>query len=297
VRPALSVVVPSVNGWQDLCGCLEALETTAKDLELEVLIADRCGGELPSRIAARFPGMRVLHAAPGTPIPDLRSMAFDAARGDAVAVIEDHVLVPPDWARRLVDALGHGEEIVGGAVANAATERTVDWAAFLCEYSHLLPPLPPGSAKTLAGNNIVYRRSVLERYRAVTRAGRWEDHLHDALRRDGLSLVCHPEIQVAHKKHYAVWEYVDQRFLYARSFAATRLEDRSRVARVGYAVAALALPPLLLVRIVARVGARRRYRRVLVKSLPLLALFVLAWAAGEVVGALAGPGDSLSRVS
>jgi hypothetical protein len=66
---------------------------------------------------------------------------------------------------------------------------------------------------------------------------------------------------------------------------------------VGYAVAAVALPPVLLGRIVSRVAARRRYRGVLVKSLPLMALFVLAWAAGEIVGALTGPGDSLSRVS
>jgi hypothetical protein len=33
-----------------------------------------------------------------------------------------------------------------------------------------------------------------------------------------------------------------------------------------------------------------------VRSLPLLPLFVAAWAAGEVVGAALGPGDALSRV-
>jgi glycosyltransferase involved in cell wall biosynthesis len=291
------VVVPSVNGWEDLSGCLEALDVNAKEIELEVLVADRCGAEVTTRIAERFPQVRVLSAPPGTSIPDLRAMAFDSARGDAVAVIEDHVLVPPDWARRLLAALRSGDEIAGGAVANAATERTVDWAAFLCEYSHLLPPLEAGSVQALAGNNIVYRRALLEKYRAETRAGRWEDHLHSALRRGGVRLVCHPEIEVAHKKHYTVRSYLSQRFLYARSFAGARLQGSRRVVRVGYAVAAVALPPVLLGRIVSRVAARRRYRGVLVKSLPLMALFVLAWAAGEIVGALTGPGDSLSRVS
>ena len=42
--------------------------------------------------------MRVLEAAPETTIPDLRAMAFAAATGRSVAVIEDHVIVPEGWA-------------------------------------------------------------------------------------------------------------------------------------------------------------------------------------------------------
>jgi hypothetical protein len=34
----------------------------------------------------------------------------------------------------------------------------------------------------------------------------------------------------------------------------------------------------------------------LVKSIPLISLFVLSWGAGEVVGYVLGPGDSLSKV-
>jgi hypothetical protein len=205
--------------------------------------------------------------------------------------------VPPDWARQLLAAQQRGEEVVGGSVSNAATEHTVDWAAFLCEYSHLLPPLPEGPSETLTGNNTVYRRALLDRYRAETEAGRFEDHLHRALRRNGVTLFCRPEIEVAHKKHYTVGGYLAQRYLYARSYAGARLTGASWPIRVGYAVAACALPPVLFLRIVSRVITRRRYRRELAKALPLIALFVVGWAAGEMVGALAGPGDSLSRVS
>jgi glycosyl transferase family 2 len=292
----LSVVVPSVSGWQDLLGCLEALEANAQDVKMEVIVADRCGEELRKQIAQRFPRTRVLPAPAGTPIPDLRASGFAAACADAVAVIEDHVLVPRDWARRLVAAQQHGEEVVGGSVSNAATESTVDWAAFLCEYSHLLAPMPAGPSETLTGNNIVYRRALLDRYRAETEAGRFEDHLHRALRRDGVILFCRPEIEVAHKKHYTVGSYLGQRYLYARSYAGGRLSGASWPTRLGYAVAASVLPPVLFFRIVSRVIARRRYRRELAKALPLIALFVVGWAGGEMVGALAGPGDSLSRV-
>jgi hypothetical protein len=293
----LSVVVPSVGGWQDLSGCLEALELNAQDVKMEVLVVDRCGEELRLQVVQRFPRVRILPAPAGTPIPDLRARGFVAAGGEAVAVIEDHVLVPPGWARLLLAAQNRGEEVVGGSVANAATERTVDWAAFLCEYSHLLAPLPAGPSETLTGNNTVYRRALLERYRAETEAGRFEDYLHRALRRDGVTLFCRPEIEVAHKKHYTVGGYLAQRFLYARSYAGVRLNGVSWPRRVGYAVAASALPPVLFSRIVRRVAVRDRYRAELVRALPLIALFVVGWAAGEIVGALAGSGDSLSRVS
>lgn len=296
-EPQLSVVVPSVNGLGDLLGCLAALESQRADVELEVLVADRCGDAVRAEVRRLYPAARILEAAPRTPIPDLRAMAFAAARGRSVAVIEDHVIVPAGWARALLDAQGGDDVVVGGAIENAAVDRLVDWAAFLCEYSHCLVPLPEGPADWLPGNNVIYPRSLLARYRPVLGQGQWENRLHDAMRRDGIPLVCRPDIRVGHKKHYTVGEYVAQRYLYARSYAGARVTGASVTKRLGYGVAAVALPPILFVRTVSRVIAKRRHRRELVRSLPLLAVFVVSWALGEMVGYVAGPGDSLARVT
>lgn len=293
----LSVVVPSVNGWGDLEGCLAALEAQRGDVALEVLVADRLGESLRARVAERYPWVRIVPAPPGTTIPDLRAMAFAEARGESVAVIEDHVLVPPGWARQLLEVQARGEDVVGGSVENAATDRTVDWAAFLCEYSHLLPPLPEGPSDWLTGNNTVYRRSLLQRYREVTSEGRWENHLHDRMRQDGVTLYCRPEIRVGHKKHYTVWEYLSQRYLYSRSYAGARVAGASAARRLLFGAAAAALPPVLFYRTVARIWHKRVHRSELVRSLPLLAIFVCGWAAGEVVGAWFGPGRALSKVT
>jgi hypothetical protein len=65
---------------------------------------------------------------------------------------------------------------------------------------------------------------------------------------------------------------------------------------MAYATGSLVLPPVLLLRILSRVGARPAHRGTLLKSLPLIATFVVSWAAGEMVGYLVGPGDALSRV-
>ncbi len=292
----LSVVVPSVNGLGDLIGCLTALQAQSADVSVEMLVVDRMGDAVRSEIARRFPSARVLAVPASTTIPRMRQVAFEAATGDAVAVIEDHVVVPPGWARALLDARRETGAVVGGSIDNAARTSVVDWAAFLCEYSHCITPLPAGPTSALPGNNVVYDRALLLRYRDTLAAGKWENHLHDAMHRDGVPMVLRPEIGVGHKKHYTVGEYLSQRFLYARSYAGERVKGMPLAKRLAYGAAAFALPPLLMYRTVARVLAKRRYRVQLVLSIPLLVLFIMSWTAGEVVGYWTGPADSLSRV-
>lgn len=295
--PNLSVIVPSVNGPDILLECLDALcANGAAGLALEILVIDRSGGAVRRAVAERVPEAVVLPVAPQTTIPKMRAIGFRSARADAVAVIEDHVLVPAGWAQQLLGALAAGDDVVGGSVHNLATATAVDWAAFLCEYSHMLAPIAGRRVERLTGNNVVYRRALIRKYSALLEEGRWEDHLHAALRRDGVSLTCRPEIAVGHKMHYRVRDYVSQRFLYARAFAGMRGSDLPPVRRALFALGTIALPPVLFFRVVSRVLATRRHRTELLRSLPLLVLFVCAWAAGEAVGYAIGAGGALSRV-
>lgn len=293
---ALSVVVPSVNGIDDLSATLSALEAQRRDVSLEVLVVDRLGASVRDEVRRRFPEVRVIDVTPETTIPDMRAAAFRAATAPSVAVIEDHVIVPDGWAKALLAAQSASTPVVGGSVENAATGSLVDWAAFLCEYSHCIPPMPAGRVEWLTGNNIVYPRELLEKYRSVTESGGWENRLHDAFRNDGIPLTCHPEIVIGHKMHYSFGLYMSQRYIYARSYAGARVQGASFAKRLVMGAASFALPPLLYWRTISRIRAKGRHRAELVRSLPLLALFVVAWAAGEVVGYLAGPGNSLSKV-
>ena len=291
----LSVVVPAVNTLDDLIGCLTALEAQS-DVQLEILVVDRLGDEVRAEVARRFTRARIIPVARGTTIPRMRELAFEAATSDAVAVIEDHVIVPRGWARALLDARRDTGAVIGGSIDNAARSSVIDWAAFLCEYSHCITPLPAGPTNALPGNNVIYDRALLQRYRDTIAAGKWENHLHDAMHRDGVPMILRPEIGVGHKKHYTVGEYLSQRFLYARSYAGERVKGMSLAKRLSYGAAAFALPPLLMYRTITRVLAKRRYRMQLMISIPLLVLFIASWTAGEIVGYWAGPSDSLSRV-
>ena len=293
---SLAVIVPAVNTLGDLLDCLGALESERASVSLEVLVVNRLGEAANAAIRTEAPWVRILPVSPATTIPQMRALAFREAKSEAVAVIEDHVIVPPGWAKRLLAGLGAGHDVVGGAVENAATGTLLDWAAFLCEYSHCLPPLPGGPAEWLTGNNVVYRRAAVERHLGLLEAGQWENALHDALRAEGVALWCDPELVIGHKKHYTFGEYFSQRYLYARSYAGARVANAGVAKRLAMGAAAFALPPLLFARTVQRILAKGKHTEKLWPSLPLIATFVLAWGWGEVVGYWLGAGDSLAKV-
>ena len=295
-RPDLSVVVPSVNGWADLQGALNALCTQQGDIKLEMLVVERVGNAVRVPLRRHFPQAKVIEVASHVTIPHMRAIAFEAAQAEVIGVIEDHVIVPANWAERMLATHAKGALVVGGAVDNAATKKLVDWAAFLCEYSHCLTPPPFGPAPWLTGNNVTYRKSLLQRFHTTLGQGRWEDALHNAFKDAGIELISQPDICVGHKKHYSVGEYTSQRYLYSRAYAALRVQNAPWSKRFLYGCAAFALPPLIYWRVVSQVLKSGRHRAELLRSLPLLALFALSWALGEAVGYWRGDGGALAKV-
>ena len=295
-RPDLSVVVPSVNGWSDLQDALKALYAQRGNATLEIIVVERVGDAVRTPLKQRFPQAIVIEVGKEVTIPQMRALAFKTAHAEVVGVIEDHVIVPPDWAQRMLAAHAAGAQVVGGAVDNAATGKLVDWAAFLCEYSHCIVPPANGPAPWLTGNNVTYRKALLDRFSDLLREGRWEDALHNAFKDAGIELISRDDICVGHKKHYSVAEYTTQRYLYSRAYAALRVRNAPSHKRLLYACASMALPPMIYWRVVSRVLQSGRHRTELLRSLPLLALFSVSWALGEAVGYWRGDGGALARV-
>jgi hypothetical protein len=92
---------------------------------------------------------------------------------------------------------------------------------------------------------------------------------------------------------FTIDEYVAERYEISRDFAALRAQSLPVWKRLLAAATRIALPPLVLARIVARV-LRRQYVTALAMALPWMIFFTLVQMAGEMVG-YAMPGKLEAR--
>jgi hypothetical protein len=291
--PPLSVVVASVNGSPYLESCLEALEQHAPDAE--VVVADSTDEATRRRVRERWPDVRLISFETPKTVPELRAAGVFAAEAPYVALIEDHCLVHAEWAPALLEAHGERRPVVGGAIRNVVTGRIRDWAAFFCEYSAHMEPVPPGEVAELPGMNVSYDRRAIAEIEELLREGRWETWLHAHLRRRGFPLWAVPAATIDHAKDFDLREFLAQRYHYSRSYAGMRNPELG-ARRILYALGSPALVPVIYARIARNVLRRRRHRRELLAATPLILLYTLVWSAGEAVGYVAGGGASLLKV-
>ena len=296
--PELSVVIASVNGYGYIAECLRALERQRGRGRAEVIVVEASGNGAAERIARDFPWATVVPAAAPRPIPELRSVGIRRARAGIVVTTEDHCVFAEDWFDQILHAHeAHPHAAIGGAVENASRARLVDWAAYLCEYGSFMLPFAAGASAALPGPNVSYRRSVLEQAAGDLLArGVWENVIHDRLRARGEQLWLEPSIVVYHKKTFAFWEFLTQRYYFGRSYAATRVQEAPWSRRAFFVAVSLLLPPLFLWRYLRNVLVRRRFVRELLLAIPLLAIFAAAWSVGEFFGYAFGDGGASRRV-
>jgi glycosyltransferase involved in cell wall biosynthesis len=291
--PELSVVVASVNGLPYIAACLDALERHAP--EAEVIVADSTDDRTRAFVAERFPDVKLLTFEQQMTVPELRAAGIFASGAPYIALIEDHCNVREGWAERMLAAQRQGHSVVGGPVNNAADRRVRDWAAFLCEYSSVMPPAPAGVVDHLPGMNVSYDRVAIAAIEDLLREGRWESWLHPRLLERGFELWSEPDAMLDHAKDFGFREFLSQRYHYSRSHAGMRNSELGWK-RWVYACGSPLLVPLMYWRVVRNVRRTGRYRLELARSTPLVLLYTAVWAFGEAVGGFFGGGRSLLRV-
>jgi GT2 family glycosyltransferase len=296
-RVSLSVVIASVNGLPVIDECLRALFRQAEAGELEVIVANRCPEGVGPFISRKYPRVKLISAGSRTSIPRLRALGFAESSGDLVAVLEDHCLVAPDWATQVIEAHRLRYPVIGGSIENAARRRRVDWAAFFCEYYRAMSPVPEGETGFLTGNNVSYKRRIMEMFPDEFRAEIWDFELHGRLKKAHVPLFLKPQILVYHKMSARLCVHLRQKYHFARSFAGMRNQNQSWYARGLTAAAALALSLVLFIRILGTVWKKRTHRTTFLSSAPFLLPMLLVWGIGEAVGNVFGAGSSTSKVA
>lgn len=296
-RPELTVVIASVNGLPHPLQCLEALEQQRGETDFEVVVADCTGPGTAAAINERYPWVRLLSFDRQMSVPALRSAGVEVAYGRLVAITEDHCIPRHDWVQSMIRAQRRtGWAAVGGGVEIAPTSRAIDWTVYFCEYANLMSPVPAGPAPAVPGMNVVYDMEQLAPLRSLFTSGLWENVIHERIRAAGHEMGLDPEIVVYHCKHFTIAMFLSERFHYSRAYAGNRVADASLASRLKWALKSFALPPLVLLRVVRAVVTRRRHLGWLVRTAHLVAFFSVVWSIGELVGYLAGPGDSLVKI-
>ncbi len=302
-QPALSVVVTVVSDTTEqtdtrhLEGCLGALERQENAPAMEVIVT--CDAQLGGldALEKRCPQVRFLRAeklrsarrGPSREHHDeLRGMGIREARGEIVALLEDHGQPDPRWSAQIVAEHGAPHAAIGGAMENGV-DRALNWAIYFCDFGKYQNPVPRGPAPFVSDANVSYKRAALARVADAWKESYNETRVHAAFHAAGETLWLSPDMVVyQHRINLRLGTALVERYVWARSYAATRMAGAGLGARLVRAALSPLLPPILLLRYFGIVRRTGRHQGKFVAALPHLVLLTSAWACGEFAGYLTG---------
>jgi len=289
--PELSVVIGSHNARGSVAACLGALQKQRIEWRVEIIVVDNSTDGTGGIVAAQFPGVELVHAAPGQWIPELWEAGIRASRGPIVALTTAHCVPDDDWMKEVLAAhRGTAYVGIGGAIENDASAGIIDWAVYLCRYAKYMKPFAPYVIHDIPADNASYKRWALDRCTDVRARGFWEPDIHAKLTAEGYELFMTPRIGVRHVRSFTFMEFMKQRLWHGRQFGSSNAMRLSTAVRLTHIVAAPLIPFLMLARIARHVFRRRRHIPQLLLATPVILLFLASWATGEVMGYLAPTG-------
>jgi glycosyltransferase involved in cell wall biosynthesis len=290
-QPRLSVVIASCLEEPYLLACLASLRAQDDPIPLELIVVSRASDAIIEAVRAKFPEAVILRRPRGVSIPELRRDGVLAAQAPYIAVLEERCIADRGWLRAARHSIERGVRVAGGPVAAARFNRLSDWLVYYTEYHRYAPPLNPGPAGDICGANCLYLRSILNANLPLLSEGFWEAGLHPRLLEQAEVFHIVPEMLVYKTGPFNFAGFLRQRFFISRAFAGMDRRRMRAVKRLVYALLSLLVSPLLAVRI-ARKADHRRF----LAALPLFIPVAIVYAAGQSVGYLRGPGDSISKI-
>lgn len=308
--PQLSVVVAIVSDTTNarcdvshLIGCLQALTQQVDPPIMEIIVPYHRRVEDIDEVKQQFPGiafiyvdnLKTLKGQSGSREhhDELRAHGLAVARGEIVGLLEDHARPDPHWCARVVKAHNRDDyAAVGGAIENGI-DHPLNWAVYFSDFSRYQNPVPAGESPFASDANISYKRSALEAIRPVWQESFHETRVNHALVARGQKLALSPEIIVyQHRSNLQLNKALRERFIWGRSYAATRSQVIGSAKRAIYVALSPALPAILLLRMTANVVRKDRGSSAFLKALPLTGLLTVSWSFGELVGYITANANS-----
>ena len=300
VSPPLSVVLASPDEFPTLRTVLSFLgmQTIKDKIELILVAPERSSFDVDASLVQGYWGLRIVR------IPKVRSVAqanaagVRAARGNVIALAEDHCFPAPTWAEALLTAHQAPHAAVGPVVCNANPATWISWADFLAGYG---PWMASGSLRPvgfLPGHNTSYKREVLEDLGDdLENMLEAETVLHQRLAAQGCSLHTEPKAVVSHVNFALLDSWADAQFLNGRMFAGIRCQDWGIGKRLLYFVGSPAIPLVRTARSLDSLQRAPMSGAMKIKTLFGLLFGMAVDGFGQMLGYAAGPGSARDRLA
>ena len=286
--PSLSVVVVILAGREYLVRCLEALEKQQDVAAFEIIVPHDETLEAARLLEHRFQGVRFLAHAGRKTFAELRAAGFAVARGDIVALTEDHCSPDKKWCATILELHRGPWAAVGGSVDKRGPDTTLNWAIYLSDFGRYMNPVVEGPAGYLTDCNVSYKRASLHATVELWRKEFHETTVNWALQDQGKQLLLSRRV-IVRQQRKLTWSYaLGERYRFGRLFASTRVAGASMVKRLVYSGASAILPAILLLRVFRNVAGKRRWDVPFLRTLPALVGLNFVWAWGEVAGYMTG---------
>jgi len=294
----LTSMVPTIRGWPAIQPALERVVGQTVAAGGEVLVIDGSNAAPPNEREMDELGWPVRWASlPGRSVFQLRQAGYRGARGEIVAVTEDHCFVDPDWVARVIAAHARHPDAaaIGGCVRNGTDRKAIDIAAFFLTQGPFMPPLENGITDRISGPaNVSYKRHVLDRLSGDDDQG-VIDFLELPAALAGETLVADDGIGVLHHQSQGFRGTSLAEFDNGRTIAGYRRRSMGSGDWLRI-VGAIFLPVYRSARALRIVREKGLPRATIAAALPAHLWLQYCAMAGEVVGYAAGPGASPRRL-
>jgi hypothetical protein len=290
--PDLSIILLTADSFEPIRRTVRAFkaQTVPDRLELLIVCPDEKSLGMPKEEVDGFHSVHVISFGNLETTSQARAEAIRVAQAPVVVFAEDHAYPEPDYAEALIEAHRGPWAGVGPVLINA-NPGIISWIALLAGYGRWTDPIPGGVMNDIPGHNSSWKRPLLLDY-----GSKLEfmlpapTFLNWDLQARGYQLYIEPRARVRHLQVSKFWLWVKEHFNVARLFPAQRAANWPWYKRLFY----IAGMPVLMTRTLR--GWLEHFRRVdpsgriLTTAWPLLIVFTMIWAAGEIAGYSIGIG-------
>jgi hypothetical protein len=293
--PELSIVIVVVSDSQHLERCLVSLDGQVDPPSMEIIVPYEAETVNTTTLRSRFPciqfhGITGLRSSTNSGGPShehldkMRATGLRLARGEIVAILEDHDRPDQYWAMQVMRAHKLPYAAIGGAVENEV-DRPLNWAVYYCDFGRYQNPLKEGPSRFLTDVNISYKRHALEQVRELWKDLYHEPFVNSALISRGHKLWLSSSIIVyQHREALGLRSSLRERVQWGRYYAGNRAQHISSKKRLFFSVFSPFLPFLLITRRFCGVLRKRRFVPAFIKAFHLFCLLTFFWSLGEFLG-------------